>query len=106
MKLYHGSNIAVKEPKILQSDRRLDFGTGFYLTSSYEQAERWALLTVKRRGEGKQIITSYNFNEEILSSLEVMWFKEADVKWLKFVANNRNVKAFTTKAKRPVCFQE
>ena len=26
LKLYHGSNIAVEEPKILQSDRRLDFG--------------------------------------------------------------------------------
>ena len=32
MILYHGSNIAVEKPKILQSDRRLDFGTGFYLT--------------------------------------------------------------------------
>lgn len=64
MKLYYGSNIIVEKPKILQSDRRLDFGTGFYLTSSYEQAERWAYLTVKRRGMGKQIITSYCFDEE------------------------------------------
>lgn len=32
MKLYHGSNIVVEKPKIFQSDRRLDFGTGFYLT--------------------------------------------------------------------------
>lgn len=54
MKLYYGSNIAVEKPKILQSDRRLDFGTGFYLTSSYEQAERGAVLTAKRRGEGKK----------------------------------------------------
>ncbi len=95
MKLYHGSNIAVEKPKILQSDRRLDFGTGFYLTSSYGQAERWAFLTVKRRGEGKQIITSYEFDEEILSSLKVMRFEETSVEWLKFVSNNRNVKDFT-----------
>lgn len=94
MKLYHGSNIAVKNPKILQSDRRLDFGTGFYLTSSYEQAEKWAFLTAKRRGEGKQIITSYDFDEEILSSLKVMRFNEPSVEWLKFVSNNRNVKDF------------
>lgn len=40
MKLYHGNNVEVKEPKIIQSDRRLDFGTGFYMTTSYEQAER------------------------------------------------------------------
>lgn len=39
MKLYHGSNVEIKNPKILESDRKLDFGTGFYLTTSYEQAE-------------------------------------------------------------------
>lgn len=61
MKLYHGSNIAVTQPKILKSDRKLDFGTGFYLTSSYEQAERWARLTTKRRAEGKQTVTVYEF---------------------------------------------
>ena len=95
MKLYHGSNIVVEKPKILQSDRRIDFGTGFYLTSSYEQAERWALLTVKRRGEGKQTITSYDFDEETLSLLKVLHFEGATAEWLKFVANNRNVKDFT-----------
>lgn len=94
MKLYHGSNIAVENPKILQSDRRLDFGMGFYLTSSYEQAERWALLTAKRRGEGKQIITSYDLDEEMLSFLKVKRFDEPSVEWLKFVSNNRNIKDF------------
>ncbi len=94
MKLYHGSNIVVERPKILQSDRRLDFGTGFYLTSSYEQAERWAFLTVRRRGVGKQIITSYDFDEGKLPSLKVTKFEGASVEWLKFIANNRNVKDF------------
>lgn len=94
MIIYHGSNIVVEKPRILQSDRRLDFGTGFYLTSSYEQADRWALLTVKRRGEGKPIITSFDFQEEILSSLKVVCFEGATSEWLKFVANNRNIKDF------------
>ena len=48
MKLYHGSNLEIKNPQILESDRKLDFGTGFYLTSSYEQAEKWAILTAKQ----------------------------------------------------------
>lgn len=94
MKLYHGSNVVVEKPKIILPDRRLDFGTGFYLTSSYEQAERWALLTVKRRGEGKQIITSYDFNKEKLDDLKVTCFEGAIVEWLKFVAGNRNVENF------------
>ena len=36
MKLYHGSNMQVPNPQILISDRNLDFGVGFYLTSSLE----------------------------------------------------------------------
>ncbi len=94
MILYHGSNIVVEKPKILASDRRLDFGTGFYLTSSYEQAERWAFLTVKRRGVGKPIITSYDFDNKLLSTLKVTKFEEASAVWLKFVSNNRNIRDF------------
>ena len=63
MKLYHGSNMAVYEPQILVSDRKLDFGSGFYLTSSLEQAERWAELTTERRGTGVPTITVYEFDE-------------------------------------------
>ncbi len=32
MKLYHGSNVTVKNPRIIESKRALDFGNGFYLT--------------------------------------------------------------------------
>lgn len=97
MKLYHGSNIAVKEPKILQPDRRLDFGTGFYLTSSYEQAERWALLTAKRREKGQQVITCFKIKEEIIKSLNVLRFEKADEQWLRFVSQNRNDISFVDK---------
>lgn len=97
MKLYHGSNIAVENPKILQADRKLDFGTGFYLTSSYEQAKRWALLTLKRRGEGKQIITCFHTDEKIIDSLNVLRFDKADEQWLEFISQNRNVSDFVDK---------
>lgn len=57
MILYHGSNVEVREPRILKSDRMLDFGTGFYVTSSFEQADRWANRTTLRRGTGVPVIT-------------------------------------------------
>jgi len=38
MVIFHGSDVAVTKPKILSSNRLLDFGEGFYTTSSYEQA--------------------------------------------------------------------
>lgn len=40
MILYHGSNVEVKELKIIKTKRLLDFGTGFYLTSDFEQAKK------------------------------------------------------------------
>lgn len=42
MKLYHSSNVVVEHPDILHSRKYLDFGRGFYLTSIYEQAVRYA----------------------------------------------------------------
>jgi hypothetical protein len=38
MKLYHGSNVEVVTPKLIQSARALDFGQAFYLTSDFDQA--------------------------------------------------------------------
>ncbi len=38
MILYHGSNVAVREPSIIVSNRALDFGAGFYTTSNLAQA--------------------------------------------------------------------
>ncbi len=93
MKLYHGSNIAVPELQLLVSDRRLDFGTGFYLTSSLEQAERWAGKTTERRGQGKPVISVYDFDESLAAELKIMRFEKADRKWLSYIADNRNGKA-------------
>ena len=38
MILYHGSTVIVDKPEIRLGSSFLDFGTGFYTTSSYEQA--------------------------------------------------------------------
>ena len=34
MKIYHGSDVIIKKPEILQSNRLLDFGIGFYTTNN------------------------------------------------------------------------
>ena len=54
MKLYHGSTVAVEEPRIIRSAIGRDFGFGFYTTDINEQAERWALRrcrAAKRNGD-------------------------------------------------------
>lgn len=47
MILYHGSLDIVKNPEIREPNRTLDYGKGFYLTSSYEQAEKWVRNKLK-----------------------------------------------------------
>jgi hypothetical protein len=41
MKIYHGSIDKVENPEIRDSNRTLDYGRGFYTTTSYEQAESY-----------------------------------------------------------------
>ena len=88
MKLYHGSNVAVCEPAVMPSNRALDFGCGFYLTSDFEQAAKWAKLTVLRRNSGEATVTVYDF-ADAASCLQNLQFASADAQWLRFVAANR-----------------
>ena len=52
MLLYHGSNLVISNPRIIESRRFLDFGTGFYLTSDLDQAKKWSIRTKERTNEG------------------------------------------------------
>ena len=88
MKLYHGSNIVVEMPVIIASNRRLDFGTGFYLTSDLSQAQRWAALTTKRRG-GREAVSVFDFDRSALKQLNVLTFEKPDSHWLKYTVVNR-----------------
>jgi hypothetical protein len=87
--LYHGSNVEVPHPKILDKLRTLDFGAGFYLTSSRNQAEKWAKTVAKRRKTGTPILNIYEFGEELFKNLKVLRFDTANGEWLDFVVANR-----------------
>lgn len=89
MLLYHGSNVEVSNPQILTSDRCLDFGKGFYLTSNFDQAKRWAELTVKRRETGKATVSVFDFDDTSVSDLKILHFSQAQKEWLKYVTMNR-----------------
>lgn len=88
MLLYHGSNVSVENPLIIQGTRALDFGRGFYLTSDHEQAAKWAKLTVLRRKIGTPTVTVFEFYDNI-SDLKALKFESANVEWLKYVVSNR-----------------
>ena len=90
MILYHGSNVEVTNPKIIASNRALDFGAGFYTTSSEEQAKRWATLQTRRRQQGTPTVTSYTFDDSACEGLEIKRFETPNAEWLRFVTENRS----------------
>jgi len=93
MLIFHGSDVAVKEPKILSANRLLDFGEGFYTTSSLEQAKRWAQKVKERRNSRKQIISIFEFDMcKAENDLKFIKFDSPDHEWLHFVTACRTGK--------------
>ena len=76
--IYHGSNVEVATPRILQNGFYKDFGYGFYCTNYEKQAKRWAMT---RKGE--TVVNRYNYQEN--SNLKVLCFEEMTDAWLDFV---------------------
>ena len=64
MILYHGSNVVVSEPKLIQQNRFLDFGFGFYTTTNKKQAIGFADKVYKRRKDGGRIVNIYEIDEQ------------------------------------------
>lgn len=55
MRLFHGSTVTVKRPNIQKGRKATDFGKGFYTTTNFEQAKKWALLKKNREQSEKAI---------------------------------------------------
>ena len=89
MILYHGSNVEVREPRLLKVQRELDFGKGFYTTSDLEQAAKWAKRTALRLHRKDSYISVYEVDETEMSHLRMLRFNAPDVEWLRFVVKNR-----------------
>ena len=98
--LYHGSYCVVDDIDLSKCYRGKDFGRGFYLTTSYEQAKKFVRLSVKNAvnvGTLKEeihtgFVNSYRF--ELSDIINEFDFHEADVNWLHFVAGNRDEELF------------
>lgn len=89
MILYHGSNTIVEKPKLVEQNRFLDFGYGFYTTTNKDQAENFSKKVIVRRG-GKPIVNIYEFDDNSHADLIVKRFSAPDEEWLDFVSEHRN----------------
>lgn len=75
LKLYHVSNVEVRNPKIFNILRAMDFGSGFYSTTSEQQAGRWAKVVTKRRRKGKPTVNIYEFDESKIGNIKTLKFE-------------------------------
>lgn len=90
MILYHGSNIVVKKPRLIEQNRFLDFGYGFYATTNKSQAENFAKKVVIRRG-GISVLNIYEIDDNLnLKTLNIKYFDSPNKEWLEFVSAHRN----------------
>lgn len=80
---------------ILQPNRKLDYGEGFYTTTSQVQAKEW----VERRMLDKQsdcgFVNVYEFDDRKLPEFKSLIFLEPSREWAEFVLANRTQKGFT-----------
>ena len=93
MILYHGSIEIVENPEIRIPSRSLDYGYGFYTTTSFKQAEDW----VKRKLNTNTpvgYVNIYEFDENLIKSLNALLFDSPTEEWVDFVMNNRTNKDF------------
>lgn len=82
--VYHGSYIAVTEPKIIKGKHTKDFGEGFYCTIFEHQAIRWA------NKYNTPVLSLYEYTPD--ENLRVLHFHEMTDDWLDFIADCRNGK--------------
>ena len=82
--------MVVSKPELIQQNRFLDFGYGFYTTTNKAQAIGFADKVYKRRREGSRIVNIYEINEQkAFAECSVLRFETADESWLDFVSDNR-----------------
>lgn len=83
--LFHGSNVVVEVPRILENGFYKDFGYGFYCTNIEKQAKRWALSKKKNH-----IVNQYTYTGN--PRLKIKKFTEMTEEWLQFIVDCRKGK--------------
>ena len=98
--LYHGSYCEVRQPLLEKCANRKDFGKGFYLTTSKEQAISFLKSSIAKavkngsieEGQDYGYLSIFQFKPS--PDLAVHIFEDADVTWLHCVAAHRKRRLF------------
>jgi len=95
MKIYHGSLDVVEHPIIMQPNRKLDYGEGFYTTTSETQSREWVARRMIERQAAYGYVNVYELDEKKKAELKSLVFNEPNEEWADFVMSNRTKNGFT-----------
>ena len=85
----------VEHTMILKPNRKLDYGQGFYTTTSEKQAKEWVERRMLENNSNCGYINVYEFDDKKLSELNSLIFPEPNEEWADFVMANRTKFDFT-----------
>lgn len=91
MTVYHGGFLAVLEPRILCPSHSMDFGSGFYTTTDFDQAQKWAIVKKDRFHHERAVVSMFEMDNMIFKTKELnaKVFHHANEEWLDFITLNR-----------------
>lgn len=94
-KVYHGSLEEVRNPEIRLPNRSLDYGHGFYTTTSYEQARKLVERRMKDNDASVGYVNVYELDDEFIKRMRLLIFEKPTEEWVNFVMKNRTERGFT-----------
>ena len=89
MKVYHGSLEIVHHPEMRKPNRTLDYGSGFYTTTSSQQAEDWVRRKMKEDETAHGFVNVYELDEQEILTMKTLMFQQPTEEWVDFVMLNR-----------------
>jgi len=93
IKVYHGSDVEVREVDLVHSQMFRDFGPGFYVSKEMKQAVRFAKYKADRPSSKthKAFVSVFEFNDDSIvdGSLRVKKFDNYSDEWVDFIHEYR-----------------
>lgn len=93
-KIYHGSIEVVEKPEIRRPNRSLDYGSGFYATTSFVQAKKLVERRMKDKGVSVGYVSVYELDNKALEHMKTLLFEKPTEEWVNFVMRNRTERDF------------
>ncbi len=95
MRVYHGGLVEVRVPEIRRGEVVGDFGLGFYVTRSLDQARRFVRTKARREDKNSGVVSIFELDDQTLSkNFRGLVFDGPTPEWAKFVCANRKRPSF------------